>query len=243
MFRNLKTCRRSFLSVCVLGALLFVMSAPGAYADLILTLNVGNAAIAACCGSGPFGTVDLAQTTSSLVTATVTLNNPYLFVDTGGAGAFTFNIANIVFSNLTFVVNPASVAAGFSSTVSGNGTFNQHEDGFGFFDYAIQGDANHTSGGSTPIGQLLTFTIPTKDASNLPLSDFQLNSTGGGTASFIAADIIRPASGNLSAVTGFVGSDPGGGPPQSVVPEPSTMGLLGTVLVGLGWAVRKKLHS
>ena len=229
-----------FGSLSGFGLLILVMvCVPGAYADLIIPLNIGDTAISTCCGTGPFGTVDFHQASSSSVSATVTLNSPYLFVDTGQAGAFAFNIANILFSNLMFVVSPTSVAAGFSGTVAGNGTGGEHMDGFGSFGYAIQGDAMHTSGASTPIGQLLTFIVSTKDASSLPLSDFNVNSTGG-TASPVAADIFCPPSPSCgtSGVTGFVGNS-GGGTGQSVVPEPGSMLLAGTGLLAAFFLKRR----
>src|SRR5258708_27425922 len=119
-------------------------SAPSARASsTTYVLNVSG-----CCGSGPFGNITLTQTTLSEVTVQVALNNPYVFVDTGQAGAFAFNVANVPFANLAFALSAASINAGFSANVQGNGTFNQHMALFGSFEYAIKGDANHTQGGS-----------------------------------------------------------------------------------------------
>ncbi len=187
-----------------------------AHATPVYTLNSS-----ACCGSGPFGDVTLIQSTLSQVSVLVTLDNPYLYVDTGQAGAFAFNIANVPFANLAFSVSAASITSGFSGTVAGNGNFDQHMAGFGFFDYAVNGDSKHTSGGSTPIGQTLSFTV-TNTAGGLPISDFLVDSNGG-TPSFFSADVIG------KGLTGFVGV----GDRISNVPEPSTWVVVGIGLLGL----------
>jgi hypothetical protein len=212
---RLARCLASLLVLMALSS----FSITSARATTLYSLNSS-----ACCGSGPFGEVTLTQTTSSQVSVLVTLDNPYLYVDTGQAGAFTFNLANVPFANLAFSINAASMKAGFSGIIAGNGTFDQHMAGFGFFDYAINGDTQHTSGGSTPIGQTLSFTV-TNTSGNLPISDFLEISTGS-TPSFFSADVFG------NGLTGFVGVRTSGASTSSV-PEPSTWAAIGFGLLGL----------
>src|SRR5258706_5711492 len=132
----------------------FLLLAPTSHASTIYSLDTTTG----CCGPGPYGSVSLTQIGSNEVQVDVSLLNPFLFVSGGQAGAYAFNL-DLANANLSITVSPASVAAGFSSIVLGDGTLSEHMAGFGNFDYAIEGDANHTHGGSTPIGQLLTFTV------------------------------------------------------------------------------------
>jgi len=144
---------KSIKFLLALPCALFLL-AQTSQAATIYSLNT----TAGCCGAGPYGSVTLTQNGANEVDVAVSLLNPFLFISGGQAGAFGFNLT-LANANVTITVDPASVAAGFSSVVLGNGTLNQHMDGFGNFDYAIEGDANHTQGGSAPIGQLLNFSV------------------------------------------------------------------------------------
>jgi hypothetical protein len=202
------------------------------------SLNVASS----CCGAGPFGSVTLTQNGTNEVDVSVSLLNtaPYLFIDGGQAGAFAFNV-DIANANLSITVSAASVAAGFASTVLGNGTFGEHMDGFGSFDYAIAGNSSHTHGGSTPIGQSLTFKV-VDTAGSISPADFQENSTGGSFASFFAADIINKATTGAGAgTTGIVGTNDV--TTTGVVPEPATFLMWGVGLVAIGLVRRQRISA
>src|SRR5579859_5267863 len=102
---------KHFRSLSIAIPLGIFLLAPMSQAATIYSLNVTSS----CCGAGPYGTVTLTQNGSNEIDGSVSLFNPYLFVDGGQAGAFAFNV-DIANANLSITVSAASVAAGFSST-------------------------------------------------------------------------------------------------------------------------------
>jgi len=228
-----RTSRRTRSGLILSGLIATIMScAPSLTASSITyNLDVSNS----CCGAGPYGTVTLTQNGTNEVDFLVTLNDPNQFVFSGQDGAFAFNL-NVAAANIVITLTPASIAAGFSSVAVGGTPQNEHMDGFGKFNYVIQGDANHTAGASQPIGQTLAFSV-VDTAGPITLSSFAIDSTGGSFASFFSADIVnRPVGGTVS--TGFVGTTDSI-PPQSVVPEPATFAIAGIGLIGLGLLRRR----
>ena len=186
-----------------------------------------------CCGAGPWGMVSLTANGPGEVDVTVSLLNSNQFVWGGQAGAFAFNL-DLPASDISISVSAASVAAGFSGLVVGNGTQTQHMANFGNFDYAITGDANHTNGDSQPIGPVLTFAVV--DSQGIATSDFNVYSSNG-TAAFFSGDIFAPG----VDATGIVGTaDPSSVVPSTATPEPGTLMLSGAALVALGLLKRKQ---
>ncbi len=216
---------------CLLPALAAaVFFAPATKAATIFNLNTSNG----CCGSGPYGTVQLTQNGPNEVDFLVSLLSGFQFVWTGQAGAFGFNLAAL--GTPTVTVSPASIAAGFSGTVLGStASQSEHMDGYGLFNYAITGDANHTNGASQPIGQTLAFAVT--DSLGLSVSNFLYTSTGG-IPSYFTADIYCMAC-SSSVNTGFVGTN---GDPVTGTPEPSTLLICGLGLAGIG-LLRKRSAS
>ena len=106
-----------------------------------------------------------------------------------------------------------------------------HMDGFGFFEYGIQW--NGGPGGSSPDGEQLSFTV-TCLGGFTTVNQLVENSTGGGIASPFSADVIT-----VTGSTGAIGAEQGGVP----VPEPATMLLLSSGLIGLAGFARRKFKK
>src|SRR5260370_2854809 len=94
-------------SVCVLASATF------AHADSIYTMNLYGCSFGGC-GSAPFGTIQLVQTTPTLVTVTETLSPNEHFAGTGAGDALEFNVNGPITINVLtsgFVLGPAPDAA------------------------------------------------------------------------------------------------------------------------------------
>lgn len=142
----------AFAAATIAGAV--SLGATGALANTY-NLDVDHCSSGGCSNATlPFGTVQVTHNGANL-DFVVTLNSTYVFQKSTGLDAFDFSFTNNPGS-------PASVITNLSSGFSVVSSTNNHEDGFGNFQYSI--DKGATGGNS------LSFRVLGESLANLALS-------------------------------------------------------------------------
>ena len=188
------------------------------------------------CNGVNCGTISIANISGG-VKVNITMTGGYTIQANANNGFFfNTNLSSLTLSS--FAVTPnGSVGGTFSgqkftalgSATASAGNFNGGSAGKFAFDIVKFGVPN----GQTSIGSL-SFTLT---SAGLSASSFVGNNKGNILGVHYCSPLNGQSNFNCPSPTGFATN----GPPVTTVPEPGTLGLLGTGLVGLAGVVRRKL--
>jgi len=199
--------------------------------DCTLIFDLGNGS--SSFGSGNFGTVHLLRS-GSTVSVTIDLAAGFFLIETGFPGAVGF------FDNLGGGLTIDNFSSAAYSGSASHATDDLHFDGFGYANDAAATTAPSAGPGSKV--NVLSF-----DVSKGTLDDvddlLSLFSGGGDGDVYFVADVINtntsgPGAGNTGLI-GVTGTEipP---PPHLDIPEPATLGVIGTGLSFIGFTLWRR---
>jgi hypothetical protein len=187
--------------------------------------------------SGPFVTVTVNQASSTSATITFvsdtktsgnadcTAGTPCTYL-MGDGGTVALNVSG------TFTAGPVTENGTYKSTNTPGG----NEDGFGSFNLSID-NTDGFSDTATSVSFTLTATGGNTWATAADV--LTANSNGADAAAHI---FVSSAACTGACSTGYAAGSSGGGTITSTVPEPSSLALLGGMLVLLAKGLRSKVH-
>jgi hypothetical protein len=203
-----------------------LLASATAYADTLVgsqtyTLTNGGSVAST---PGNYGTITLTEylnstTLKDYVTVNLTLVGTEYFASTGAGSALAFNLDSSVGT-----ISITNITSGFAN--GGADTASP----FGSFLESVDCTTGCGTGGSPPHDSgPLNFTVSSTNGVNL--NDFIANSGG---FTFASDLFINGATGNVAA------GDPNNPPPPPATPEPSSLLMLGTGIIGAAGMLRRR---
>jgi hypothetical protein len=178
--------------------------------------------------NGNYGSVTLTLTAGGAIKVDIALLSGAI-INGGQDCSICFNSSLATDPNINFT----ALTTGYGG-VGGNTNVapaSLHGDGFGNFEYGVNylgANGGGCQANAIPCVGTVTFTVSKVSGTFSSVFNLVQNSTGGGIASPFAVDIV------INGATGYVGTG------TSPIPEPTTMFLLGTSLVGFGAEMRRR---